>query len=229
MLNKISQYILLLLCLCFVTSIHAQTLNVSNESLMHDEITRNAIKVVIAPQSKEVKKEFKDYMDDRHEVKVEGIGFLKNKDVLYTEQQLIPAIASQEVQLFARIVENNENTEMYVFGQFDNNKQISSSTTYAAYAGMKDVTMDFLRTILPDYYENMVEEQNDTVEDLEDHLADVRKQLKKNKEEIEELTKENKELEQELATSEVKLKQNKDKLSKKRASLKKVNQSLEKE
>lgn len=226
MLNQLIQRTLLTIFLCLPMILNAQVLNISNETILHENINRNAIKVVIAPDSKEVKKEFKDFMDDKFDVKVEGIGFLKNKDVLYTAQRVIPAIASQSMQLSAKIIEVNGQTEMYVFGQFDNNNQISPTKSYAAYAGMKDVTINFLNTLLPDYYKDIVEDQSDLVADLEDSEEDIQKKLEQNRKRIKKLNQENIELEKRLASTRTKLEQNKNELNHKKKTLEVVHEKL---
>jgi len=84
MINKIVKHSLVVIFLLAANFSFAQVLNISNEMIIHDGKERSAIKVTIAPDSKEIKKAFKDFMDDQYKVDVEGIGFLKNKDVVYT-------------------------------------------------------------------------------------------------------------------------------------------------
>lgn len=228
MTKQFVKYLLFTVFILSLNSIQAQVLNISNEMMLYDRTERSAIKIMIAPEAKDVKKQFQDYMDDQHEVKVEGIGFLKNKDVLYTEEQVIAPITPQKMKLFAKIVESDEQTEFQLFGELENNIQITPHTTYAAYTGMKNMAVDFLNELLPDYYKEIVEDQKDIVEDLEDDKDDMRKKIAKNEKKIKELTEENEELEKKLAATENELKENMNKLGKKKENLKEVNQTLRK-
>lgn len=228
MLNKIIKQTLLGLFLMSVTFLNAQILNVSNETIIHDGKERSAVKVTIAPDSKKVKKSFKDYMDDQYEVEVEGIGFLKNKEVVYTNPTVITPISTKPMELFAKVVENGSQTNMYVFGQIGYSSQITPTSNWTEYNAMKDLTIDFLNKLLPNYYQDIVENQRDEVADLEDDRDDMRKKLDKNKDKIFELQKENEELERKLTSTKVKLEQSIETLDKKKEALKKVNTKLDK-
>lgn len=228
MYYKIIKQTLLVLLIISATFLKAQVLNISNETIVHDSKERSAIKVMIAPDTKAVKKAFRDFMDDRYDVEIEGIGFLKNKDVLYTEPTIIAPISNQQMKLFAKVVGERGETAMYVFGQLGYNNQITPMANYAEYVAMKELTVTFLHQLLPNYYQHIVEDQKDELADLEDDRDDMRKKLNKNKDKIAELQKENGKLERKIAAIEVQLEQSIDKLSKKKAALKKVNTKLDK-
>lgn len=228
MFNTIVKLSLIPLFLVTTTFLKAQVLNISNETLIHESKERSAIKVMIAPDSKEVKKAFKNFMDDRYNVDIEGIGFLKNKDVLYTEPTVVAPISSQQMKLYTKVVGENGQTAMYVFGQLGYNNQISPVANYSEYFAMRDLTVEFLNKLLPNYYQDIVEDQQDDVADLQDDRDDMRKKMNKNKEKIADLQKENEELERKIAATEVKLEQSVDKLTEKKATLKKVNNKLDK-
>ena len=205
-----------------------QTLNVSNKIIVHDSKEWNAIKVLIAPETKSVKKAFKDFMDNKYEVDIKGIGLFKNEDVLYTEPMVIKPISSEIIRLYVKVIEEGGQTAMYVFGQLGNNTQISPYEYYTEFGALRNLTVDFLNGLLPDYYQDIVEDQRDAISDLEKDRDDMRKKISKNKDKIAELQKENEELELKLLTNKTKLKEGVETLSKKSETLKKVNTKLEK-
>lgn len=227
MKNNIKQSLIVILLLS-VTFVQAQVLNISNEMIIHDGKERSAVKVTIAPDAKDIKKAFKDFMDDQYNVDVEGIGFLKNKDVVYTEPTVISAISPQKVELFAKVMGNGRQSDMYVFGQMGYNNQITPINNWQEYTAMKTLTTDFLNRLLPNYYQDIVEDQKDEVADLEDDRKDMRKKINKNKEKIAELTRENEELERKIAATDKKLEQGMEKLGEKKKTLKNVNSKLDK-
>ena len=205
-----------------------QALNISNKIIVHDSKERNAVKVLIAPETKSVKKAFKDFMDDKYDVDIKGIGLFKNEDVLYTEPIVISPISSDIIRLYAKVVEEGGQTGMYVFGQLGYNTQITPYEYYTEFGAIKNLTVDFLNDLLPDYYQDIVADQRDTISDLEKDRDDMRKRISKNKDKIAELKKENEELELKLVTNKKKLEEGVETLSKKRETLKKVNTKLEK-
>lgn len=218
----------LFLFLITATVLQAQTLKISNKTIIHDSKERNAVKVLIAPEAKSVKKSFKDFMDDKYDIDIEGIGFLKNKDVLYTEPRVISPISTKVMRLYTKVVEEGGQTAMYVFGQLGYNEQITPYEYYTEFGAMKNLTVDFLNELLPDYYKDIVEDQRDAISDLEKDRDDMRKKMSKNKDKIAELQKENEELEQKLVQNKTKLEEGVETLSEKKATLKKVNTKLEK-
>lgn len=228
MFNKIIRQALLGVLFLSATFLQAQSLNLENVTLIHDQKERSAIKVVIEPEGKDTKKDFKDFIEDRYDVEVEGIGLFKNKPVIYTEQVVIPSISTKPMKLYAKIVEIGQKTEIYVFGQFANNNQITPYEHYTEYQRMNDLTVEFLERILPNYYQDKVEDQVDEVADLEKDRDNMRKKMDKNKKKIMEMTKENEELEVKLAENAKKLEQSMDKLGEKKATLKTVNTKLDK-
>jgi len=146
----------------------------------------------------------------------------------YTEPNVIAAISPKKVELFAKVMGNGNQSDMYIFGQMGYNNQITPINNGAEYAAMKTLTTNFLNKLLPNYYQDIVEDQKDEVADLEDDRKDMRKKINKNKEKIAELTRENEELERKIASTDVKLEQSMEKLGEKKQNLKKVNTKLDK-
>ncbi len=229
MIYKIKNRVGLLFAFLLTTfMLTGQTLNITNKTIVHDSKERNAIKVLIAPETKSVKKAFKDFMEDKYDVDVEGIGLFKNKDVLYTEPMVIRPISPEIMRLYAKVVEEGGQTAMYVFGQLGYSTQITPSGYYTEFGAMKNLTVDFLNDLLPDYYKDIVEDQRDAISDLEKDRDDMRKKISKNKDKIAELQKENEELELKLVRNKTQLEEGVETLSEKKATLKKVNTKLDK-
>ena len=228
MFNKIIKQALFGVLLLSATFLQAQSVDLENVIIVHDQKERSAVKVVIAPEGKDTKKDFKDFIEDRYNVEVEGISLFKNKPVIYTEKAVISSISTQPINLYAKVIEIGQKTEIYVFGQFDNNNQITPLDHYTEYQSMRDLTVEFLERILPNYYQNIVATQVDEVADLEKDRADMEKKMDKNKKKITEMTEENEELEVKLAENAKKIEQSINKLGEKKATLKKVNKNLNK-
>lgn len=209
-------------------ALNAQKLSVENAMVNIDDKQVSAVKVIMNPSPDKVKDEFRDFIKDRYDVKMKGIGFLSNKDILSAEGVQIPAITTKNMDFKAKVVENGDNTEMYVFGMLGYDINISPEKYRTEYRAMKNITVDFLNGFLPDYYKDRVDETQDMVSDLLDDRNDLRDDISDNKEKIVELEKENKELNSKLKDTESKMKEAEKSLEKRRNSLQQVNRELNK-
>jgi len=204
------------LILISTLTINAQNLTVENATVNIEDKQVPAVKVVMSPAPDKVKDAFRDYINDKHDVKMKGIGFLSNKDVLTAEAVQIPAITSNNMDFKAKIVENGDNTEMYVIGTLGYDINISPDNYRMEYRAMKNITVNFLNEFLPEYYQERVDETQDMLSDLRDDRNDLRDDLADNKEEIADLEKKNRELNAELTSTETKIKEAEMKLDNRR-------------
>jgi len=222
--NKFLVAVVLILMSTF--TVNAQNISVENATVDMDGERISAVKVVMNPSPDKVKDEFKNYIKDRYDVKMKGIGFLSNKDVLTAEDVQIPTITSNNIDFKAKVIENGDNTEMYVFATMGYDINISPEEYRTEYRAMKNIAVDFLNDFLPEYYQNRVDETQDMLTDLRDDRDDLKDDLSDNKEKITELEKEIRELNTELTTVENKIKEAEMKLETRRDGLQKVNRQL---
>lgn len=204
---------LLLTSFLNLPSLQAQELTVSDEAIEYNDQERSCIKVVLKPGTKTVKKAYKDWMEDKQDVDVDGFGFLKNKDVLKIEKENIKAISPYKMDMYARIVEKDDYTEMSVFGSMGYDLHVTPQTYPSEYRKMRTLVYSFLNDFLPGYYQEKVEETQDLIGDLKDDKSDAKDDLADNKKEIEDLKKENKELADKIKEYEDQLKKESVKLS----------------
>lgn len=181
-------------------SMNAQQVELQSGNYMLDKNNRSGIRAVLPAPTKEVKKAFKDFMDDRYDVDMKGIGFLTNKDQLTAKKVSIPDISSQKLDLYANIVQGKENntTDMTLFGAFGYDIFISEDRSYGEYNSLRSLMVSFLDSYLVDYYSERLEEAEENVEDMRDDEEDVSKDIKSNEENIEESKKRIQELEKEI-------------------------------
>lgn len=217
----------LLTALFFVSSLNAQRLSVENATVNYNDEVIPAVKIIMNPAPKEVKEEFKDFMKDRYDVKMKGIGFLSNKDVLSAESVQISPISDKEMDLRAKVVERGSDTEMYVFGKLGYDINLDYNSRYRdEYRAMKSMTVAFLNEFLPDYYQERVDETQDKLDDLQDNRNDLKEDIADNEKKISELEKEIKEMNSELSETESSISETEQKLRDRRSSLQTVNQEL---
>lgn len=199
-MNKLILTIALIICTLF-SSAFSQQLQLSEHQLTYKNEERTSVKVLLEPNPKTVKKAFEDWMKDKYDVNLKGIGFLSNKDVLSAEQVTIPEISNKEMDFYAKVVENNGTTEMNLFASYGYEIHITPEKYPKEYKAINRLASSFLNDWLPIYYENEIESVSERLEDLRDDRTKMQETIADNKKEIEKLIKENEKLNKQLSES----------------------------
>ena len=223
LIKTIGTFALLIMCAFYV---NAQSLTVENSTTKYDDKNVAAVKVVMNPSPEKVKEEFKDYMKDKYDVKLKGIGFLANRDVMYAEQVDIPAVSNKTMDFRTKVVERGEATEMTVFGSFGYDMDISPERFPNEYQELKEITVNFLNQFLPNYYQDRIDETQEMLTDLTKDREKLQDDIKDNEKEIKELQKENEENQKNLEELNSKITEAETKLKTREKNLQKINTEL---
>ncbi len=207
-------------------SLSGQELAVTDQTINYDDQNQPSIKVILKPDSKTVKKAYRDWMEDNYDVDVDGIGFLKNKDVLKVEKSKLKGISENKMDLNAKIIDKGDYTEMDIFGSFGYDLHVDPNTYPQEYRRMKTMVYAFLNDFLPGYYEEIVENTVEKIDELEEDENDAKDQLADNRDEIEKLKKENIELTNKIKDYEGKLQEAKVELVNQREQKVKVKKAI---
>jgi len=227
--------ILILLAISlYLPTLSAQNIEIKESTIQHNDKLRPSLSVNITPDTKEVKKKWKDFMDDKYDVKVKGIGFLTNKDVLTAEKVAVNKISNKQIDFYAKVVEDGDHTRMDIFAAPGYDIYIDPKNSPRAYAGMRSVLVEFLNYYLPEFYQEQVEDAQDNYEDwvetrndLKDDISDNINEIEDLKKEIEDLKKENKGLNHDLVDAKSKLSKAEVQLKTKKEVKQKVKSSIE--
>lgn len=188
---------------------YGQEAKINEGTYMRNEVNRPGIRVTLKPQPKAVKKAFKDYLKKNYDVKLDGIGFLTNKDELYAENVAFEEVSPKSMSIYAEIVsaENDDYTQMTVYGALGYDIYLAPNGRYEVeFDRMKTVVEKFLNHYLVDYYEAQVEKAAERLEDVKDETTDISSNIDDNKEEIEDLRKAIEDLRKDLEQKEKQLK-----------------------
>ncbi len=204
--------LLFLICWPGVGSLNAQTLTYRVASFQHEGKARPSIQVQMEPPAKAVKKAWKDYLKDEYDLKLKGFGFLTNKDMLSAEEVVVEKMSEKELNFYSHFDREEGLTMLNVMASFGYDIYVDRQEYPVAFATMESMVKGFLRTYLPGYYSEEVEDQGDLVKDLERDIRDMEKTKENNTKRIEDLRKEiqnlqedNEELTEELVESRQKL------------------------
>lgn len=198
--------------LLFGTKLMAQNFSITNSKTEYDKEQRAAVYVKTEPDTKDVKSAWKDYMKDRYDAKIDGFGFMSNKDVLKAENVNIVTISDKPIDLYAKIVGGEYGTDIYYYVELADGTYLSPDKTAKQYQAMEFVVYDFLGIYLPNHYAGQIEKSQKVVSGLMSTKEDLSKDITKNsediekmKKEIEDLTKENEKKTKELSSTKEKL------------------------
>ncbi len=179
-----------ILTLIGIGSIKAQTIAPENGTITYDKNLRPVILVSLDPKPDELKEAWRDYLNDTYDVKLKGIGFLQNKDLLSAEEVVIQKISPNKINFYTNIEENELGSEMKVFASLGKNTFISQDKTQMEYKALQSIVENFLKTYLPVYYKEMLEDTTKNFEDLTEDVADLNEEIVDDSEKIEKLKKE---------------------------------------
>lgn len=216
----------LLLLLAFTTTSFAQKLVVSDATLNYGDSERACIQVILEPDTKAIKSHFKDWLKDKHDIRLRGFGFLTNKDVLSAEKETIPNVSTKQLDFYVQVVEEGQYSKMCVFGSFGYSIHISSQAYSKEYKALKSLTLDFLSDFVPSWYKNRIEEAREAAEELAKERSNLQEDIQDNEEEIEELEEENIEKTNRLKENKIDLKKTNQKIETNKQKLEEVEEKL---
>ena len=159
---------------------YAQQTKVEKSSTSYEGKLRDAIHVVVEPSSKEVAKAWKSYVSDKLGQKLKG-----GNDEQRAEAVNIPQISDQMINLYSKFEDNTPSgTNMYVFVGKGNDVFFNPTDDSASFNKIENVVKDFLRSYLPNYYNEMIETSSKTIEGTQKTLSSLNKSVEKNTEGI---------------------------------------------
>ncbi|MFK7969942.1 MAG: hypothetical protein AB8F95_06220 [Bacteroidia bacterium] len=222
--------ILLFILALFLSTSYAQVSWVTDATVQHHEKFRPGQTISLMAEPNDVKKAWKDFLKDRYDMDVEGLGFLTNKDILTAEKVMLPTMHDYTLDLYAEIVPTENKgiakTQMTVFAAYGYDMYVDRHEHREAYKEMRAMFNAFLSDFVPAFYKEKIEDMSDGISDLEkDKIKleeynikieeDIEKSLaeiEKLKEDIENLKSEHKENIEEIDLLKIDLAKEKDKL-----------------
>ncbi len=232
MLNVINQKIrtLLIVCICFlfIVQASAQTFELEDTQIQHEKTQRASITAILDPEPESLKKAWQDYLKDTYDVKIKGIGFLVNKDVLTAERINFEKISDKEMNLYTKVVEKDGVSEMSVFGSLGYDIYINKEKYPEMYEEMKNVFIKFLDSYLPTYYQGQIDVINEDIESLNEDLGDLEEDISDSRSEIDKMKKEIEKMESQIEKKESELASKREKLNERRERLAVINQKIKK-
>ena len=180
------------MAIVFCLQVTAQTYKIDTATVDFESQQRPCFRVNYEASPKTVKKAWDDYFKKTYDVKVKGIGFLTNKEVISaTDISLLP-VSDKKMNMYASVVDApGERSELSFFMTLGNDVFIGPDKHPGEFAGMKKVLNDFSVEFLTDFYyseaSRMVSEIKGLEKDIKKNKKDISKNTKKARKESKEV------------------------------------------
>lgn len=174
---------LLILSLAFVCclSLSAQTYKIDTSTITFENANRPCLKVTYDASPKTVKKAWDEYFKKTYDVKIKGIGFLTNKDVITGTDISLVAVSDKRMNIYAAVADApGDRSELNYFMSFGYDFFIGPENYPAEFAAMKKILNDFSVEFLTEYYYSEASRMTSEIKKLENDIKDNNKSMKKN-------------------------------------------------
>lgn len=225
--KKIKRTILVSLSLALTTTVGAQTLDPQISSVEFDGDTRPSLTIVVAPEPTELKKAWRDYLKENYDVRLKGIGFLTNKDVLTAEEVTISQMSPNALDFHTRIVAGKDGTRMDVFAAHGYDVYVNPEDRPQEFEKMNQMVEGFLSQYIPEHFAEKVEEKKEVVTELAEELTSKEEDILSMKEEVAELKEEIESLEKSIDEESSDLEETTEELTQQRNELNQLKSKLE--
>lgn len=163
-------------------SVHAkaQTFKIDTSEITYENKLRPCFNVKYDASPVTVKKAWDKFFDKNYNVKIKGIGFLTNKDIISGTDVTIADISDKRMDIYARITDVAGGSELKYFMSFGYDFFIGPVEYPKEFAGMKKILNDFSVQFLNDYYADEASSLTKKIKGLEKDIRKNDKSVKKN-------------------------------------------------
>ncbi len=175
------QFITLGLALALCFQLTAQTYKIDTSTITFENVNRPCFTVKYDASPKTVKKAWDDYFRKTYDVKVKGIGFLTNKEVITATDISLVAVSDKRMNMYANVVDApGERSELSYFMSFGYDFFIGPENYPAEFTAMKKILNDFSVEFLTDFYYLEASHMTREIKGLEKDISKNNKSIKKN-------------------------------------------------
>ncbi len=175
------QFFILSFVLAFCLQLTAQTYKIDTATINFENKLRPCFVVKYDASPKTVKKAWDEYFKKTYDVKVKGIGFLTNKEVITATDISVLPISDKRMNMYASVVDApGERSELSFFMAFGYDFFIGADNYPAEFAGMKKVLNDFSIEFLTEFYGSEASRITNEMKSLEKDIKNNEKDIKKN-------------------------------------------------
>jgi hypothetical protein len=175
------QFLIISLALAFCLQLTAQTYKIDTAKITFENAERPCFRVKYDASPKTVKKAWDDYFKKNYDVKVKGIGFLTNKEVITATDISLVAVSDKRMNMYASVVDApGDRSELSYFMSFGYDFFIGPENYPTEFTAMKKLLNDFSVEFLTDFYYSEASRMTSEIKGLEKDISQNNKSIKKN-------------------------------------------------
>jgi hypothetical protein len=175
--------LLIVLLVAFSMPDFAQTYKIDTSNISYENKLRPCWDVTYDAEAKTVKKAWSSFLKKNYKIKTKGIGFLTDKDIVYSEDVTIHSIADKRMNMYVRVTDRPGGSDMKYFMSFGYDFFIGPENYPSEFAGMKKLLNDFSMKFLNEYYADetsrIMKEIKKAEKDIKSNDRSVRKNSRK--------------------------------------------------
>lgn len=209
----------LLFLICASNNLNAQKIQPTDATIQHDGKSRPCLFAEVDPESKTLKDEWNDFLKDNYDLKLKGIGFLSNKDLMSRKETVVEAISPNTLNFYTEIVESESGSEMRVFVSFGYEIYVDKASLPNEYKAVREMMTTFLNTYVPNYYIEIIAGTEDVLNDLTKDQKKLKKSISKDSEKAAKLSEKIESLKEDVEENKSELEEVETKLSKRQEKL----------
>jgi len=201
------KFLISIIFLICTTSMTAQNLNYKNGLVVNNDEIIDAAEITLTPNKDLVKSAFNDWLQDTYNIGLSKKKLLFfNKSFMTAKGETIPEFDNRHLDLYVKVVDSEDSkSKLLLVGAFGYEEWITKSDYPTEYGVLDNMLMSFVKSYLPEYYQEMVINDAEEVEQIKDKIDDMTENISDNKDDITDLEKENIDLKHKLKNNEEKL------------------------
>jgi hypothetical protein len=167
--------------LAFSMTANAQTYKIDTSTITFEKKQRPCLSVQYEASPKSVKKALDDYFKKNNDLKMKGIGFLTNKEIISAIDVNLPAISDKRMNLYVSVTDApGERSELKYFTSFGYDFFVGPDNYPTEFAAMKKVLNDFSMDFLIEFYGSEASRITSEIKGLEKDISKNNKDIKQN-------------------------------------------------
>ncbi len=174
-------FFILSIAIAFCLQTNAQTYRIDTSTINFENKDRPVLYVKYDATPKTVKKAWVDFFKKQYDVKVKGIGFMTNKELLTAADMSLTAISDKKMNMYGSVTDApGERSELRYFISLGVDTFIDPDNYATEFAAMKKILNDFSMEFLTDYYGSEASRITSEISGLERDIRKNNKDIKQN-------------------------------------------------
>ncbi|SFR31306.1 hypothetical protein SAMN04490243_0133 [Robiginitalea myxolifaciens] len=173
-----------LLLTFFITSGFSQQIRPERSQFEHRDKLRPAWRVELAPSPDPLKEAWIDFLKDKYDVKLRGMGLFANKELLSAEEVVFKKLSAKELDFYTEVTATQYGSQMVVFAAPGYDIYLGNKGYKKEFKILEGILKEFIATVVPKMQREKIAETEESIEELEENTKDLEEEITEAQEEI---------------------------------------------